>query len=89
MPTISRFRGITITMYFREGIHASRPHFHASYAGEQASFDAVDLTSIAGKLPLRIEAVVRRWAQIHRAELLANWERGRRGQKLQAIEPLK
>ena len=76
-------------MYFREGIHVYRPRFHASYAGGRASFDVVDLTRLAGKLPLRIERVVRRWAQMHRAELLENWDRARQGRRLFAVEPLK
>jgi len=89
MPTLSRFYGITITMYFREGSHGSRPHFHVSYAEARASFDALDLTRLAGRVPLRVERIVREWAQMHRAELLANWERARCGRKLHAIEPLK
>ena len=49
-------------LLLRERVHAARPHFHASYAESRASFDAVDLTRLAGKLPLRIERVVRNWA---------------------------
>jgi Domain of unknown function (DUF4160) len=38
VPRISFFYGITIWMYWNEGVHA-RPHFHARYAGEVASID--------------------------------------------------
>ena len=89
MPRISSFYGITIRMFFDETIHSGRPHFHAFYSGDQASFDVTDLSRIAGKLPLRIERLVRKWARSHRAELMANWERGRSGQRLDRIEPLK
>jgi hypothetical protein len=48
----------------------------------------VDLTRLAGKLPLRVEGLVRKWARAQEAELLVNWERGRKGHPLKAIEPL-
>ncbi len=38
MPCVSRFYGIVIAMYFDEANHAGRPHFHAEYAGAEASF---------------------------------------------------
>jgi hypothetical protein len=38
MPTISRFMGITITMYWDEG-HHGRPHFHARFGEYRASLD--------------------------------------------------
>jgi hypothetical protein len=86
VPRISFFYGIAIYMYWDEGEHA-RPHFHARYAGEAASIDlAGDV--IAGSLPRRALALVGEWAGLHREELLANWERARRNEPLQVIDPL-
>jgi hypothetical protein len=76
-------------MYFREGIHGGRPHFHAHYGGAYASFDVADLARLAGELPPRVERLVREWARIHRAQLSANWENGREGRRMKRIEPLK
>jgi hypothetical protein len=76
-------------MFFDERTHSGRPHFHAFYCGKQASFDATDMSRLAGKLPVRIERLVRRWARAHRAELNANWERGRNGEQLLRVPPLK
>lgn len=73
-------------MYWNEGVHA-RPHFHARYGGEAASFD-FDGNLIAGSLPRRGLALVAEWAALHQDELLANWERARREEPLQPIEPL-
>ena len=73
-------------MYWNEGVHA-RPHFHARYAGQAASFD-LDGELIAGSLPPRARALVVEWAVLHRDELQANWERARREEPLQPIEPL-
>lgn len=86
MPRISFFYGITIWMYWNEGAHA-RPHFHARYAGQAASIDfAGEL--IAGSLAPRALALVAEWATLHHDELVANWERARRDEPLQPIDPL-
>jgi Domain of unknown function (DUF4160) len=86
MPRISFFYGITIWMYWNEGAHA-RPHLHARYAGQAASIDFTgELT--AGSMPRRALALVAEWAALHQDELLANWERARREEPLQPIEPL-
>jgi hypothetical protein len=72
VPTISRFYGIVIRMYFAD--HAP-PHFHAVYAGEEAVIAITTLEVIRGALPDRALRMVREWASIHRDELDANWER--------------
>jgi hypothetical protein len=86
VPRISSFYGITIWMYWNEGVHA-RPHFHARYAGYAASI-GIEGDLIAGALPGRALALVAEWAQLHGEELLANWERARADEPLQPIEPL-
>jgi len=86
MPRISSFYGISIWMYWNEG-HHSRPHFHARYAGEAASVD-FDGELIAGSLPRRALVLVRDWARLHHTELSANWERARRDEALETIDPL-
>ena len=44
---------------------------------------------IAGTLPRRQQRLVEAWAELHQAELLADWQRLQGGQKAQPIEPLK
>ena len=51
MPEISRFLGITISMYFNDHLP---PHFHAEYNGAEASFEIATLSKLAGSLPPRI-----------------------------------
>jgi hypothetical protein len=85
VPTISRFYGITIQMFFKEhGV----PHFHARYGGEVAVFTVEPFERIRGGLPRRAERLVREWADLHRDELLRNWESARAGKPLAPIEPL-
>lgn len=76
-------------MFFDEGRHDGRPHFHASYAGKHASFDIADLSRLDGELPPRVERLVRSWARTRQAELLDNWERGRSDEDFKPVDPLK
>ena len=85
MPEISRFLGIVIAMYFKE--HAP-PHFHAKYGGHRASFSIQELQLLEGTLPPRIVSLVLEWAFLHREELMEDWERARREEALQKIDPL-
>ena len=85
MPIISAFFGIVIRMYYKEHDPA---HFHAEHAGQNATFD-FNGDLIAGDIrSRRARERIRAWAQLHRLELAANWERMKAGQSLEAIEPL-
>jgi len=88
MPTISIFFNIKILMFWND--HAP-PHFHAAYVGqdEDAIIDILRLEVIqAGSLKRRAQGLVLDWAELHRDELLANWELARDGQPLNMIAPL-
>ncbi len=85
MPRLSRFFGITIAMYHNDH---SPPHFHAKYAGEEASFAIETLDQVEGELHRRARAMVVEWASLHRNELWENWDRARDGLPLEEIDPL-
>jgi hypothetical protein len=86
VPTISRFYGIVVAMYFDD--HGF-PHFHARHAGASAkvSFDQIDV--IESDLEVWQLRLVLAWAELHRDELLANRRRARAGETLLGIEPLR
>ncbi|AXK38530.1 DUF4160 domain-containing protein [Crenobacter cavernae] len=85
MPTISHFYGILIQMFFND--HAPA-HFHVKYGEFKAVVDIQTLEVSQGKLPRRALALVREWAQTHRAELLEDWELCRQMQHPKPIQPL-
>ena len=66
MPRISEFYGIVIAMYYSEHGVA---HFHAIYAGQEASVEVETLGVLAGSLPERALRLVREWGELHRTEL--------------------
>lgn len=75
-------------MYFDEARHEGRPHFHAVYRGDEASIDLRDGSVLAGAIPPRALRLVGERADLHRHELLDNWERARRAETLVSIAPL-
>jgi hypothetical protein len=84
MPEISRFLGIVIGMFYSEhGV----PHFHAVYGEHEASIE-IESGTVHGELPRRALRLVLEWREMHKAELLENWELARRGEPLKRIEPL-
>ncbi|HEX4415973.1 MAG TPA: DUF4160 domain-containing protein [Lacipirellulaceae bacterium] len=84
MPEISRFLGVVIRMYYRD--HAP-PHFHAAY-GEFEITVEIETGAISGRFPRRAQAAVLEWNELHRDELLADWDRAREERPLERIEPL-
>jgi hypothetical protein len=85
MPKVSEFFGIVITIYYRDH---SPPHFHAGYAGQEAIVAIGSLRLMGGMLPRRALALVLEWANLHRDELYADWDRARQRLPLAPIAPL-
>ncbi len=71
MPELSRFFGIIIRMFAEVGGPHHLPHFHAYYQDDVAvlGLDPVE------HLPRRQRRLVEAWAELHQAELLADWQR--------------
>jgi hypothetical protein len=84
MPVISQFNGITITMYYDDH---NPPHFHARRADDEVLIGIQTLSVLFGSLPSKQLKSVIRWARLHQEELMDNWERVRRGELLQPINP--
>lgn len=86
MPSISMFYGIIVYMYFMEH---NPPHIHVKYGEHEAAFLINDGKLIDGGFPRSQTKLVKAWIEIHRSELLANWELAREGNTMYQIEPLK
>lgn len=52
----------------------SLPHFHVRYQGSKASIAIEDGRVLAGILPPKQLKLVQAWVELHRDELLADWE---------------
>lgn len=82
MPTISVFFGFVVQMYWRE--HPP-PHMHVYYQGFEALVAIESGEIIGGSLPPAAMRIIRSWVVRRRAELLANWERGRQREPFERV----
>lgn len=89
MPEISRFFGIIIRMFVESGGRHQQPHFHAYYQDCEGVFAIHSLECLAGRLPLGQRRLVEAWAEIHRSELVRDWEVLQSGKPPFKIEPLR
>ncbi len=88
MPTISMFFGIIIRMFYRDNKQHNLPHIHAEYQGEVAVFAIMDGIILDGSLPNPKRKLVEAWIEIHRDDLLADWQLAVEGAKVFKIKGL-
>ena len=84
MPEISRFYGIIIKMFYNEH---NPPHIHVEYQDFKAVITIKD-GIVEGKMPKIALRLVFEWIDLHKEELLINWECVEEKKPLHAIEPL-
>ncbi|GAA0121014.1 MULTISPECIES: DUF4160 domain-containing protein [Clostridium] len=85
MPEISLFFGIRVTINYNGHVP---PHFHAEYNGDKAIVDIINGKILRGYLPKRQLKLVLAWAEIHKDELMQNWELAKNHEPLYKIAPL-
>ncbi len=84
MPVISRFLGIVIAMYWSDH---QPPHFHAKYGEYEITVD-ISAGIVEGKFPKRALKLVLEWHELHKDELLDDWELCRNKEMPKTIKPL-
>ena len=84
MPEICRFLGIVIYMLYDD--HAP-PHFHAEY-GEYKVTVEINTGVVQGRFPRRALKALLEWYELHRDDLLEDWELAEQHQPLNRIPPL-
>lgn len=89
MPVISMFYGIIVSLYFFDNKEHKMPHIHARYQDEEAVLGIPDGIVFAGKLNAPKLKLVQAWIEIHKDELMADWQLAVSGQEVFKIEPLK
>ena len=88
MPVISMFYGIIIRLYLLDNQHHNLPHIHARYAECEASLGLAEGDVLAGELPRKQLRLVQAWIELHRDELMADWELAASGELPYKIDPL-
>lgn len=86
MPELSRFYGIIIYMFVKDH---NPPHFHAKYGEFMGILDIRTGELIEGELPRRALRLVQDWTELHKEELILNWESAQSDNpEFKRIEPL-
>ena len=88
MAIISMFYEIIISMCFFDKQH-KLPHIHVKYQDDEVVFSIEDSELIAGKLKPNKMRLVQACIEIHKDELMADWELAINGQEIFKIDPLK
>ncbi len=88
MPIISMFYGVIIRLYFLDNKHHHLPHIHAKYAEFEASIGIGDGEVLSGELPRKQLRLVQAWIELHRDELIADWDLAVSGENPYKIDPL-
>ncbi len=89
MPVISMFYGIVVALYYEDTGRHNKPHIHVRYQGKKASISLEDGSVLAGKFPAKQLRLVQAWIDIHKDELMADWELAASGEEPFRIDPLR
>jgi hypothetical protein len=83
MPTISRFYGLSVKIYFKGSEH-NPPHIHVLYGEYMGALNIKTQEMLEGDLPAKALALAKEWVKKYKAELLDIWNT----QKIRKLPPL-
>ena len=76
-------------MYYFDNKKHHLPHIHAQYGEEEAVISIPEGNMMEGSLRTAKLKLVQAWVEIHREELIADWNLAVTGRQVFKIEPLK
>lgn len=83
------FYGIVVSMYFLDNKKHHLPHIHIKYQGKEAVLSIPDGELLEGELKANKMKLVLAWIEIHKEELMADWDLAINGENVFKIDPLK
>ena len=89
MPSISTFYGIIVYMYFMDNKQHKLPHIHVKYQEHEVIVEIPDGNVLEGKIPVSKMKLLQAWIEIHKDELMADWELAVSGEHPYKIDPLR
>lgn len=81
--------GIIIYMYFMDNKQHKLPHIHAKYQDDEAVVSIPDGEVLGGDIPKSKMKLLQAWIEIHKEELVADWQLAVDGEKPYKIDPLR
>jgi len=89
VPVISMFYGIIVMMFFIDNKKHKKPHIHVKYQEQEAVISIPDGEVLEGEFKSNKLKLVQAWIEIHKEDLMADWELAVNGQIPLNIEPLR
>ncbi len=89
MPTISMFYGLIIYMYYMDNKQHKTPHIHVQYQDDEVIVAIEDGQVLGGSIPIPKMKLLQAWIELHRDELIADWQLAVKGESIYKIEPLR
>jgi hypothetical protein len=83
------FYGIIVKMYFLDNKRHKKPHIHASFQSHEVVLSLPGGGVLEGRLPGNKLKLLHAWVEIHRDELMADWDLASKGEAVFQIDPLK
>ena len=89
MPAISMFYGIIVYMYYMDNKQHKLPHIHVKYQEDEVVVELPNGEVLEGNIPNTKMKLLQAWIELHKDELLADWELAAHGQQPYKIDPLR
>ena len=83
------FYGIIVSLYFVDNRQHKKPHIHVRYQDEEAVVSIPEGEVLDGQIPPAKMRMVLAWIEIHKDELMADWDLAVSGQQPYKIDPLR
>ncbi len=82
------FYGIVVSIFYADIGRHNKPHIHVRYQGKKAAISIENSSVLAGNFPTKQLRLVTAWIEIHKEELMADWELAVSGEEPFRINPL-
>jgi hypothetical protein len=89
MPSISMFYGLIVYLYFRDNRQHHLPHIHVKYQDYEVIVSIPDGEILEGSIPGQKMKLLQAWIELHKDELVADWELAVSGEQPYKIDPLR
>lgn len=89
MPSISMFYGIIVYLYFKDNKQHNKPHIHVRYQEDEVIVAIPDGEVLEGSIPSNKMKLLQAWIELHKDDLVADWELALSGQQPYKIDPLR
>jgi hypothetical protein len=83
------FYGIVVLMYYFDDKQHHLPHVHVECGDESAVLEIPSGVVLKGSIKTSKLKLVQAWIEIHKEELMADWQRAINGERVFRIDPLK